>query len=113
MAAQATVRIVFDILPEILTKLGVDADQVVAATAEAIASQASAAAPRLTGTLASSIGASQVGQAHWQVSDNVRYAAYVEYGTAKHGGPQPYMTPAAHNEEPNFMARMQGLIPGA
>jgi hypothetical protein len=110
VATVGGVRVVFDRFPEIIAKLEVGGDQAVQATAEAIASQARSSAPHLTGALASSIGVVSEGASHAAVTADIRYAAYVEYGTAKHGAAQPYLTPAAHNEEPNFMARMQGLV---
>lgn len=113
MAVQMGAQVLLDLFPEIIAKLESGGNQAVQDTAAAIASQASAQAPHLTGALAGSIHAVSEGNEHASVVADIRYAAYVEYGTAKHGGPQPYLTPAAHNEEPNFMARMQGLIPGA
>ncbi len=104
------VVVVLNNFPRIAAELPVKAEAIVAATAQAIAGAASAGAPRLTGELAGSIQAHSVGLAHWEVTANSGHAAYVEYGTAKHGGPQPYMVPAAHQEEPNFDSNMRNIV---
>lgn len=57
------------------------ADQITGVTAHEIATKASTLAPRNFGTLAQSINASKKGPIFWQVQVNVKYAAYVEFGT--------------------------------
>ena len=110
MAVDFNVQVLFDRFPEIITKLSTGADEAVKATADEISAQASARAPKLTGALASSIGTTSSGGSQATVSADIRYAGYVEFGTAKHGGPQPYLIPAAHAEEPAFMEKIQALV---
>ena len=113
MPSQGTVRVVFNNLGKIAADLGVQGEQIVAATAQAIAAPAQANAPVLTGELRGSITAHSVGPEHWQVTAGTDHALYVEYGTAKHGAAQPYMTPAGEAARPTFVAAMQHIIPGA
>jgi HK97 gp10 family phage protein len=59
-----------------------------------ISTRAKALAPFRTGDLKDSIGPSMIGPAVGQVLADIRYAAYVEYGTGDTPS-QPYMRPAA------------------
>lgn len=67
-----------------------------------IASNARRLAPRLKrpdrrfypGELADSIRAERTGPTSWFIAAYVRWAAYVEFGTAEHGRAQPYFRPA-------------------
>lgn len=46
------------------------------------------------GELAASIVKRRLSEASWEIAATVRWAAYVEFGTAEHGRAQPYMRPA-------------------
>lgn len=105
-----TVITLFNNVPALLADLPHKTDDLLAETAQQVASDAQANAPVLTGALRGSISA-QGGGGNWVVVASERYAAYVEFGTAKHGGPQPYMTPAA--ESAAASVDIGTLIPGA
>jgi hypothetical protein len=115
------VRVLMNRFPEIAATMAGKADSAVGNTAERIASEAQGSAPRLQpgtmvitprspGELAASISAHQVSAGHWEVEATAEYAAYVEYGTAEHGGPQPYLVPAAHHQEPGLAAEVLARI---
>ena len=105
----AQVRIIFNDLPKIEGLLRSNAGRIVADTARAIARSAQAAVHVDSGALRDSIQASQVAPFNWQVTTgSMREAFYQEYGGR--GGPHPFMVPSAHQEEPRFVERMNGLI---
>lgn len=106
------IKVVFNNLPDLAAALGTNGDAIVAATAEAIAGQAKGAVPVDTGELQGSITVAQAGNCHYTVTAGTDHAKYVEYGTARHGGPRPFMVPAAHAAEPAYVAAM-GAILGA
>jgi HK97 gp10 family phage protein len=75
------------------SRVKVEADKELAATAIATRNAAQAAAPMLTGELRASIHVEVDGDQHRVVAD-AEHAAYVEFGTSD-TAPQPYMWPAA------------------
>jgi HK97 gp10 family phage protein len=103
----SSVNVLFNNFPAIISAARVKAEKAVADTAHEVESTAQGLAPVDTGTLRDSISAQKTGAERWMVTANVRYAQYVEYGTKNHGGPQPFMTPAAHQAEP-FLAEAMG-----
>lgn len=111
MAQQVSVQVVYNHLPEIAMNMRSYAGRVTAESARAIANRAKSLAPEDHGDLKDSIEPRQVGPMHWEVVADIRYAGYVEYGThhPEHGPAQPYMTPAAHQEEPAFDDKMRGI----
>jgi HK97 gp10 family phage protein len=108
----ASIRIVFNNFPQLIDGMPGAADQVVRETAEAIEATAKAMVPVASGELQGSINAHPAGPAHWQVEAGTDHALYVEYGTAKHGGPRPYMNPAAHQNEPRLADGMRKAVEG-
>jgi HK97 gp10 family phage protein len=103
----SSVNVLFDNFPAIISAARVKAEKAVADTAKEVETTAQGLVPVDTGKLHDSIQAQKVGAERWTVTANIRYAQYVEYGTKNHGGPQPYMTPAAHQAEP-FLAEAMG-----
>lgn len=65
----------------------------VAKAAKQAEEKAKSLVPKRTGNLQGSIHSSISGL-NAEVATDERYAGFVEFGTAKHGGPQPYMRPA-------------------
>lgn len=104
------VRLVSNQFPQIIASMPTKADAAVDKTADEIVNAAKSMAPVDTGALRDAINSSKTGQARARVSADIRYAAFVEYGTAEHGGPQPFMTPAAHQAERSFVANIQDIF---
>lgn len=78
----------------------VTAKEVATATRDLVA-ESQSRAPVRTGALRDSIQGSARGL-RGEVSSDLEYSAYVEFGTAHHGGPQPYLNPAADQVEQSF-----------
>lgn len=110
MATQSGVRVVYNLLPELAAGMAAKAAQAVADAAHRIEDEARGTVPVLTGELRDSIHALQDSPLHWTVEAGTDHATYVEYGTARHGAAQPYLVPAAHNEEPEFIAEMGRIV---
>lgn len=86
-----------------------EAPVVVGAEAARLVQIARQHAPRSTGTLANSIGATPgLGGLTAEVGPTVDYAPFVEYGTSRMG-PQPFMGPAADQIESDFTEAMEAL----
>lgn len=77
-------------------------------TTDQVARDASARAPKLTGTLSGSITGSARGL-KGLVETDLRYAQYVEYGSG-HGPPQPYMNPAADKADSTFPDAVEAAV---
>lgn len=108
------VRVVFNHLPAIAAQLPASAGTAVQETCNQLADTARSLAPVLTGALRDSITVEADGPTSGTVSATARHALYKEYGTAKHGAAQPFMTPAGEQGRPvleESMARniIQGL----
>lgn len=73
-----------------------------------IHTDATSAAPVLTGELKGSIE-KEVDGTHGRVFTELRYAQYVEFGTYK-DQPQPFMTPAGDKQQRKFPNRVRGLV---
>lgn len=110
-----------NLFPVISANLGVGADEVVQAVATRIKDEAQAIAPRLkpgtliisprtVGQLANSIATRKIADAHWAVEVGEYWGKYVEFGTHAHGAAQPYLVPAAHNQEPSLISEMEKRI---
>lgn len=95
-----TVTLLYNFLPQIMAKAVEETARDVQEVAEIISDDARATVPIDTGELQGSIDARQISKLTWVVEAKARYARYVEFGTAEHGGPQPFLVPAAHRAEP-------------
>lgn len=78
-------------------------------TTAGVENRARELAPERTGTLKASIQSS-VGGLQGRVFTDLRYAPYVEFGTAQHGGPQPFLIPAAEEWEKKYVAIMEEKV---
>ena len=112
MAPTSTsVRVVFNNFPAIQAGLRSKAGMVVRKAALDIEARAKTKAPVDTGALRNSIAA----QKHpskpfsWVVIVGVEYGIYQEFGTVHHGA-QPFLFPAAHEVEPQFLAALNSLV---
>ena len=103
------IRVVFNDFPKIAAELPAKTGAAVTETATAIESAAKAAVPVLTGTLQASIQAEPTGPSTATVSASAPYAGFVEYGTGR-GPAQPFLTPAAHQQEPALITRIQAAL---
>lgn len=112
MAAVYGTKILFNRFPEIQGNLRSQAGRAVSETAKAIAADAQGAAPVLTGALRASIQAAQAGTFAWRVTAGAPYAIYVETGSG-HGPAQPFLIPAAHQEQPAMLAKLASYIASA
>ena len=65
-------------------------------------------APVDTGALRSSIG-TRVGELEALVGPTVDYAFYVEFGTSRTPGGQPFLNPAVDEVEPKFYAAIESI----
>lgn len=107
----SSVKIVFNKLPQMQGAVrGKVADEVKNA-ALAVEGQAKAIAPVDTGALRNSIQAEAKSDLTWRVGVGVEYGQFVEYGTYKSAA-QPYMTPAAEQVEPQFVANVKKALNG-
>lgn len=110
MATRSTVRIVSNDLPKLRGELRPRAGRIVRATALGIETDAKGRAPVDTGALRASIHTEMTGETSATVAPGVDYAAAVEYGTARGGPAQPYLTPAAEAARPRFVEAMKKLL---
>lgn len=65
--------------------------------------------PVKTGALKQSYGAVPIDSTTVQIGSDMPYARFVEYGTSKMGA-QPHLTPAFHQAEDTFKARLKQEI---
>jgi hypothetical protein len=79
----------FSIVNHEAPRLAVDAS--VGKLARQLAALAAEYSPRDTGTLAAGYRVTHPGLGEWRVVNDVPYWAFVEFGTAEHGEPQPAM----------------------
>jgi HK97 gp10 family phage protein len=100
----------FNKLNDIVSNLRSGAPRVVATTAQTIAANARNSAPIRTGALRASITAASAGGTQWEVTASAPYAGYVEFGTAQHGAAQPFLIPAAHQQEQPFIHDIADLL---
>lgn len=84
------------------TRIRREQRKVVAATVQAITSDAQAAAPVRSGELRGGIEGTVRGL-RGKVEATTRYSFAMEYGTYK-DAPQPFMTPAVDANEPRYLA---------
>ncbi len=110
MAATSGLRVVYNLLPAIRAAMPVKAAAAVADTAHRLESEAKSTVRVDTGELRDSIHAVPAGPSAWTIEAGTDHATYVEFGTARHGAAQPYMVPAAHNQEPEFLAQMAEIV---
>lgn len=124
MKPTARVTLTLDRFPEIIAALPELAGEAMELSAEEIVRQAQALAPVDDGHLRDSIEARRESGEAWVVEVLAYYGLYLEYGThgpyriggkfagAQHPGvaAQPFLTPAAEGERPNFEASMRRLL---
>lgn len=105
---RTVVEIRYNHFPRIANALGREAREIVQKTAFEIEAGAKQIVPVDTGALKNSIQTEPEGNAAMVVYTNQEYAAFVEHGTGRQAS-QPYMTPAAEQARPGFMAAFRDL----
>lgn len=105
---RAIAQIVSNRFAEIARLLPAAVGEIVEDTLFEIEATAKDLVPVDTGTLKNSIQTEPETRASGVVYTPVDYSIFVEYGTVKMGA-QPYMTPAAEQARPRFLARMADL----
>jgi HK97 gp10 family phage protein len=104
----SSVQIVYNNFPKITAALRPAVRTIVQETIFAIETTAKIKVPVDTGALRASIQSDMTGDTSGQVSTNMEYCEFVEFGTVKMGA-RPYMTPAAEGERRHFMDKMKDL----
>lgn len=113
------VRVVYNHLPRVISRLRPECDDAVDQTGDDIATIARAKAPVRSGILVRTTKGDPAGDLHAQVESGIYrghgfYAGFVEFGAAQKGGrAQPYMIPAAHAGEPIFVQNMTRAVQNA
>lgn len=102
-----TWRVVFNDLPKIADRLGVNAERIVAKVALDVQAGAQDRAPVDTGYLRGSIRAVRVGEAHWRVTVGADYGIYPELGT-RFMAARPYFGPAVQAVRGAFISKLKG-----
>jgi HK97 gp10 family phage protein len=74
-----------------------------------IEGQAKADAPKRTGAMANSTQYRRTGEMQGEVTVGVEYGVFVELGTV-HQAAQPFLTPAAEDERPRLVKRVQEAV---
>jgi HK97 gp10 family phage protein len=99
-----------DDLREAPAKMRQETGDAIGRTAQKLASDAQANAPRgATGRLQESLKATQRSPTEWRVAASIRYAGYNEFGTARQA-PNPFLGRAVDaNEEAFFKAVEEAL----
>jgi HK97 gp10 family phage protein len=103
------VKIVFNRLHQLRSQMLAAVSGVVRGTALDVEARAKDKAPVDTGALRASIKTETVNPLLAEVGTNIEYAAINEYGGAHHPA-QPYMTPAAEEARPTFIADMKAIL---
>lgn len=91
----------YNIIPELIAAVEVEAQRKAAETAKKIEVDAKARAPVKTGHLRSSIVAQSAGKEAF-VAAEAEYAAFVEFGTYKMAA-RPYLSPAVEANKAEFL----------
>lgn len=104
MSGSSSVRVITNKFPKAALELSAGSKLIVVKSAQRIASAASSAAPRLTGTLAGSVRAT--GNV---VTASAPYSGYVEHGTGDTPA-QPFFFPAFDAERPRLEQDLLSLL---
>lgn len=108
MAKNITIEIKFDHFADIAKKAHDAVSDIVRKTALDVEGQAKMFVPVDTGVLKNSIDVQMEGDMTAVVAPHTEYAAYVEFGTSRMAA-QPYMTPAAEEARPAYIAALTQL----
>lgn len=97
-------------LPQIAAAMEPKAEAVIAKAAHDIARNAKELVPVESGDLRDSIEPREVAPLHWEVEAGEYYASFVEFGTHLHGGPRPFMVPAAERVRGELASMLREIV---
>jgi HK97 gp10 family phage protein len=100
-AVSMSVTITSNLIKPMQRQMKINAELATARSARAIARDAAANAPVLTGVLRDSIRAERTGDGEWVVIVGAPYGVHVEFGTM-YMSAQPFLIPAAQRRFPYF-----------
>ena len=108
MSKDFKIEIRFNRFPQMAEKVHDAVSDIVRKTALDVEGQAKIFVPVDTGALKNSIDVQMEGDLTAVIAPHTEYAAFIEFGTSKMAA-QPYMTPAAEEARPAYIAALTQL----